>query len=91
MELLLEPGQASVRTGDVVRFQLHARSPGGGQPDPLYPAWTVDRPGASVEEEGPEGVFVAEEPGSYRVTATLGDAASRSVSWWRWSPGSTRR
>ena len=79
MELALEPGQASARTGDVVRFQFHGRYPDGGEQTQLHPAWSVDRPGASVEEEGGEGVFVAEEPGRYRVTAILGDAATRSA------------
>ena len=74
-ELAVEPGHTVVRTGDVVRFRMEA-----GAPAPtLHPAWSVDRPGATIELEGPEGVFVAEEPGRYRVTATLSDAASRSA------------
>ncbi len=79
MEVRLDPGQTSARTGDVVRFRLQGRGPGGGQPTPLYPVWSVDRPGASVEEEGGEGVFVAEEPGRYRVTAILGESTVRSA------------
>jgi hypothetical protein len=79
LELMLAPEQASARTGDVLRFELRSQHGDGGTETRLYPAWTVDRPGASIEEEGGEGVFVAEEPGLYRVTAVLGEAVVRSA------------
>ena len=62
------PGDATARTGDVVRFQV--RAPGAAD---LYPAWSVDGSGAQIEAEGTQGVFVAEEPGVYRVTALVGE------------------
>ena len=60
------PSDTEVRTGDVVRFRARA---GGAA---LHPAWSVSGAGAQIEAEGAEGVFVAEEPGSYRVTAAVG-------------------
>jgi hypothetical protein len=60
----LTPAEARVRTGDVVRF-----SAGPG----LYAGWAVSGSGASVEAEGTEGVFVAEAPGRYEVTAVIGE------------------
>jgi hypothetical protein len=35
--------------------------------------------GASIDADGHEGVFVAEQPGQYRVTALVGQAASAST------------
>lgn len=66
----------SVRTGDVVRFSVQAQ---GGPSMALFPAWSVGAPGASIEEDGPEGVFVAEQPGTYRVTALIGDGATQTT------------
>lgn len=63
------PRDASARTGDVVRFQIRASSGAAA----LYPAWSVDGSGAQIEAEGHQGVFVAEEPGTYRVTALVGE------------------
>ena len=37
----LEPDGATVRTGDVVRFRIDARSEGGGGGPEVSPAWTV--------------------------------------------------
>ncbi|HSR42702.1 MAG TPA: Ig-like domain-containing protein, partial [Longimicrobiales bacterium] len=73
-EFHLQPAApAPVRTGDVVRFGVTA----GGEP--VYPAWAVSGSGAQIEAEGPEGVFVAEEPGRYRVTAWIGESEVRST------------
>ncbi len=79
LELSLEVGGTTVRTGDVLRMRLRSRLPSGSEGPELYPAWSVSRAGASIHPEESEGVFVAEEPGQYRVTATLGDGASRSA------------
>ncbi len=61
----VRPASSQVRTGDVVRF-----SAGPG----LYPGWSVSGSGAQIEAEGGEGVFVAEAPGRYVVTAVIGEA-----------------
>lgn len=65
------PSEPSVRTGDVVRFSV-----GAGD---VFPAWSVDGAGAQIGREGPEGVFVAEEPGTYRVTALLGESTAATT------------
>lgn len=67
----LEPREARVRTGDVVRFQATARA--GGRQVPAFPEWSLSGVGAQVDDDGGEGVFVAEEPGTYRVTARMGE------------------
>jgi plastocyanin len=67
----LEPVEARVRTGDVVRFTATARS--GGEELRAFPEWSLSGVGAQVDDEGGQGVFVAEEPGTYRVTARMGE------------------
>ena len=75
----LEPDGATVRTGDVVRFRIDARSEGGGGGPEVSPAWTVAGVGAEIDTDGPEGVFVAEEPGRYLVYAVIGEEVVRST------------
>ncbi len=64
----LLPDGPRTRTGDVVRFRAEVGERA------LHPAWSVDGAGAQIEPDGAEGVFVAEEPGVYRVTALVGEA-----------------
>ncbi len=64
----IEPKSASVRTGDVVRFS--ARPNGGSAINDLAVRWSVAGEGAMIE---PDGAFVAEQPGSFVVTASIGD------------------
>ncbi len=71
----VQPSMASVRTGDVVRFEVV----GVNGPD-LYPEWVVAGPGAQIESEQGTGVFVAERPGVYRVTAMIGEELTRGAS-----------
>lgn len=61
----MSPARSRVRTGDVVRFSV-----GAG----WAPAWSVEGVGAEVRPEGTEGVFVAEQPGRYVVTARVGES-----------------
>lgn len=68
----LAPVDVSVRTGDVVRFVASATTAGGDEVR-AFPEWSLNGVGAQVEDEGGEGVFVAEEPGTYRVTARMGE------------------
>ncbi len=65
-QVALEPATARARTGDVIRFEAVGAAA-------LYPEWSVGGAGAQIEAEGSQGVFVAEEPGSYRVTAIYGE------------------
>jgi hypothetical protein len=73
--LAIEPRTTNVRTGDVVRFSATA-SGAGGRPLTLAVRWGVSGVGASI---GSDGGFVAEQPGSYIVTATSGDRAASAV------------
>ena len=74
--LRVVPEGAQVRTGDVVRFEAQAAAaPAAAK---LYPAWSVDGAGAQIESDGAQGVFVAEEPGTYRVTALVGEGLAAS-------------
>ncbi|HSS19689.1 MAG TPA: Ig-like domain-containing protein [Pyrinomonadaceae bacterium] len=64
--LSIEPRSTNVRTGDVVRFNVRARS---GNADNNAVRWTVSGPAATID---PDGGFVAELPGSYVITAASG-------------------
>ncbi len=70
---VLSPASARARTGDVVRF----RATIGGRAQ--RPAWSVDGAGAQIEADEAEGVFVAERPGAYRVTALVGESHAASA------------
>ena len=74
----ITPPGGSVRTGDVVRFQVEGLIADGVVAG-YRPSWGVGGPGASIGAEGDEGVFVAERPGQYRVTAMVGKAGSVST------------
>ncbi len=71
-ELSVEPRNASAKTGDVIHFKALTEGSSGS----YEPRWAVSGEGATIED----GVFVAERPGSYLITATIGDrSASASV------------
>ena len=69
----ITPSEIRARTGDVIRFEAR-----GGTT--LYPEWSVSGAGAQIEAEGTEGVFVAERPGTYRVTAIYGEGRASVAS-----------
>ena len=64
--LSIKPRSKTARTGDVVRFNVHATS---GQADNNAVRWTVSGPAATIDSDGG---FVAELPGSYVITAASG-------------------
>jgi hypothetical protein len=66
----VEPASTSTRTGDVVRFVATATPDGA-----FTPRWTVSGTGATVY---PDGAFVAEQPGTYVVTAAAGNVSATS-------------
>ena len=72
-ELALATPPTTIRTGDVFRLEPTV----GGQPLPegAFPRYTVTGPAGEV---GPQGWFVAEEPGDYVVVGTLGEASATS-------------
>ena len=67
------PAEVRARTGDVIRFEARGATA-------LYPEWSVSGAGAQIEAEGREGVFVAERPGTYRVTAIYGEGRAAVAS-----------
>ena len=68
----MEPIESRVRTGDVIRFSATAQTQ-AGETLQAFPEWSLSGVGAQIEDEAGEGVFVAEEPGTYRVTARMGE------------------
>jgi hypothetical protein len=72
--LAVQPRSTTVRTGDVVRFTASAS---GADSAHTTIRWSVSGEGAAIM---PDGAFVAEQPGSYVITAASGDrAAAASV------------
>ncbi len=64
----IEPRTTTARTGDVVHFAASAR------PEKIPSVqWSLGGDGATIE---PDGAFVAERPGTYIVTATVGSRAT---------------
>jgi hypothetical protein len=74
----ITPASSVARTGDVIRLELDAYVDGGVGAGPTYPRWFVAGAGAQIEREGTQGVFVAEQPGRYEVTAVLADDIVRT-------------
>ncbi len=60
-----------IETGDVLRLLVMGYT-GDREAGSPSPAWVVGGSGAQIESEGLEGVFVADEPGTYRVGALIG-------------------
>jgi hypothetical protein len=71
--LAIEPRSISARTGDVVRFEPRARDGSGNPVMNPYVRWSISGEGARVE---PDGAFIAEQPGTYVVTATSGELSA---------------
>jgi hypothetical protein len=68
-ELAVEPKSTTARTGDVVRFKaLGSGSNGAKITDPSV-RWSVSGSGATIYADG---AFVADNPGTYIVTAICG-------------------
>jgi hypothetical protein len=61
---------ATARTGDVVHLSAK-----GSPADPFTPRWSVSGSGATVD---PDGGFVAEQPGTYIVTASSGNVSANA-------------
>ena len=66
----VEPALTNTRTGDVVSLKAL-----GTPNDAFTPRWTVSGTGATVY---PDGAFVAEQAGTYVVTATAGNVSATS-------------
>jgi hypothetical protein len=75
--LSVEPAAATARQGDVVRFRVVARDRAGKSIPGVIPSWSFGPGQGEIDEDG---AFVAYQPGSYTVTATLaGHSASAPV------------
>jgi hypothetical protein len=66
--LQIDPPAASVRTGDVVELAFQARTSAGRTVDDLAPEWGISPGNGQID---PDGRFVADEPGIYRVSASF--------------------
>ena len=75
----IAPAEGTIRTGDVVRFSVAGATSDGDVVTGFRPAWSVGGVGATIEPDGLEGVFVAELPGTHRVTALIGENAVESI------------
>lgn len=68
VSLQIEPEATSVRSGDVVELAFRARTSAGRTVDDIVPEWGLSPGNGQID---PDGRFVADEPGSYRVTASF--------------------
>jgi hypothetical protein len=75
----LEASRTTARTGDVIRLNAAGVDGAGREVVRLLPAWMMDRGGATIDVEEGTAVFVAEEPGQYRITALIGQDIARSA------------
>jgi hypothetical protein len=66
VSLQIDPQTTSVRSGDVVELALRARTSAGRTVDDIVPEWGLSPGNGQID---PDGRFVADEPGTYRVTA----------------------
>jgi hypothetical protein len=64
--LAIQPRTAAARTGDVVHFNATSQ----GSSESYAPRWAVSGEGATIDFDG---AFVAELPGTYVITAAIGD------------------
>lgn len=74
--LSVEPGVSDARTGDVLRFTAVARDAQGREIAGVTPVWSFS-PGQGMLDA--DGSFVGYEPGSYTVTASLGNRTADAV------------
>lgn len=74
--LTVEPGVTDARTGDVLRFRAVAKDAQGREIAGVTPVWSFS-PGQGMVDA--DGSFVGYEPGSYTVTASLGNRSADAV------------
>jgi plastocyanin len=72
----IAPSAVTVKTGDVVRFRVEARQAGGRLVREALAEWSFSPGNAQLD---PDGAFVAEQPGSYRVVATFAGRSADAV------------
>jgi hypothetical protein len=74
--LSVAPAKSEVKTGDVVRFAIAATDAGGRPITGLMPRWSFSPGEGRID---PDGGFVAYEPGTYSVTAIVGQRAASAT------------
>ncbi len=74
----LAPATTTVRTGDVVRFKADVRNSSNREVAGVPVRWSIDG-GSGVAQIDAEGAFVAETPGKYTVTSTVGNLSADAV------------
>jgi hypothetical protein len=74
--LQIEPGSSNARTGEAIRFTFRARDQQGRAVPDVQPEWGLSPGNAQIE---PDGWFVADVPGSYRVTASFGGRTAEAT------------
>jgi len=72
VRVALTPSDTLARTGDVIRFHFSAVSATRRSVAEAVPEWAVSSVGDGTATIDNDGAFVADEPGTYRVVATLG-------------------
>jgi hypothetical protein len=73
----LDPETSSARTGDVVRFAFRARDRAGRLVPEIVPEWSLAPGNGQID---PDGRFVADVPGTYRISASFaGKTAEATV------------
>ena len=73
----IAPASMSGRTGDVIRLTFQAREKGGRPVPNVSPEWSLSPGNAQIDGEGN---FVADLPGTYRISGTFaGRSAETSV------------
>jgi len=68
--LTVEPRSTKARTGDVIHFDARAADGTGKAINSCEVRWAVSGDGGTIESDGG---FVAERPGSYIISASVGD------------------
>jgi hypothetical protein len=72
VRVALAPADTALRTGDVVRFRFGATDAARRPVADARPEWAVAPVGPGAATIDGDGAFVADQPGTYRVLATLG-------------------
>lgn len=73
--LEIEPAATNARTGDAVRFSFRAKDKQGRAVPDIQPEWGLSPGNAQIEADG---WFVADVPGTYRVTASFGGRSAEA-------------
>jgi hypothetical protein len=76
VSLTVEPAAAKVRQGDVLRFTATAHDAADRAVAGLVPTWSFGPGEGHIDADG---AFVAYEPGTYIVTATLGGRSATAA------------